>query len=144
MLGLVCGVHQAGDAGLHLKGHLILGDTGGDFRIIHSMVEAGIEAVDGAYEIALLLARDAGWVGEIKDRIAAAAELDTLKAARQKTWRPLAGGYWLRRAAGAMGDQHDETRQIGRVTAQTVSHPRTHRGPADDLGAGIPEHVRRV
>src|SRR5262249_7305201 len=63
---------------------------------------------------------------------------------RQKSRRPLACGNGLRGTSPALRDQHDKSRQVRGLAAQTIGDPRTHRGPANDLRPGVHERVRRI
>ena len=58
---------------------------------------------------------------------------DHCRAAIGCIWPPLPGR-----------EQHDEARQILRLGAQAVEHPRAHARPARDDRAGVHERVRRI
>ena len=137
-------VHEFGDAGLHLVSHLVLGDAGGDFRIVHDVIVMGVDGIDGANEVALLRTAEAGRALEVENGIALPAELDALVAAGEKTGGPLTHGNGLGRTSAAVRDEHDEARQVFGFGAETVRDPRTHGGTTDDLGAGVHEGVGGV
>src|SRR5688572_23256409 len=84
-LRLIARFEQAGHARLHLKGHLILRNSGLDLRIVHLAVVLAVDRVNRVYQIALLFARNPWRVWQIMHRIAFGPNLDTLKLAWQKT-----------------------------------------------------------
>ena len=144
VLGLLAGVHQIGNAGLHLEGHLVLRDPRGDFRIVHDGVVLGIDRVGRLHHVLLLVAGDAGRVAQVQHRVAAAAQGDALEPAGQKPRRPLPRRDGLVLPAAAQGGEHHETGQILGFAAQAVHDPGAHRGPPGDLRTGVDEHVRRI
>ncbi len=70
MLRFLAGVHQFGHAGLHAEGHLVLGDPGGDLRVVHQRVVALVDLVDRLDHVLLLSVRKrrAGCSGRGPDR----------------------------------------------------------------------------
>ena len=75
---------------------------------------------------------DAGRVGEVQDRVAAAAERHALVDGRQEAAAPVRVA-----AAGALaaGAEDDEAGQVLRLAAQAVGHPRAHARPAELLAS---------
>ena len=81
----------------------------------------------------------------VKDRVAAAAQLDALVAGGQKAAAPEAVEQALVGiGAGAVRDHHDERRQVVGLGAQAVAEPGAERRPARLLRAGLDERDGRV
>ena len=93
-----------------------------------------VEMADRVERVALELRVHAGRIGEIQNRIAAAAERHTLIHGGQKAATPTGIAAARPFAAGA---EHDERRQVLRFAAQAIGDPRAHAGPAELLRAGV-------
>src|SRR5207248_9299880 len=91
VLGLFGDVHQLRHAGLHAVGHLVIVDLRGDFRFAKLSQSETIQLLDTVKELATGFHADPFRIGDIENRIAAAAEGNTLIIAGQKTVSPVAG-----------------------------------------------------
>jgi len=121
-------VGEFGGAGLHLIGHLVGADAGGDFRVADLFVVGLIEVVDEVERLALGVGIDAGGVGDIEHGLAFAAEGDALIRGREESAAPE-----CRAAAGAHAAlENDKGREIFGLAAQAVSDPCAHRRAADE------------
>ena len=110
------------------------GDARGDLHVAGLGVVLFVQIFQRVETGALHLARDAGRVREIEHRVARTAEHHALIGGRQKAARPVGAS-----AAGAdAGAEHDESRQVLRLAAQPVEHPRAH-GRAAHLYAAAEE-----
>ena len=136
-------VEQLGHARLHLEGHLVLGHAGGDLRIDGLLGQLAVEAADLVDDLALCALADAFGVTDIVDGLALGLELDSLILAGQDAAGPLAGGDRLL-AGAAGGGQHDVTRQVLGLGAQTVEKPGAHARAALDDRARVEEGMRGV
>ena len=120
---------------LHLERHLVLRDARDDFGIAVLLELLAVELGQRVEEGAPLVARNAGRIGQIQDRVADRAELDPLVARRQEARAP--EPVVQRLAPGALRDHHDEAGQVAGLAAETVAQPRAHAGTARDLRPGL-------
>ena len=86
---------------MHAEGHLVLGDAGGDLRVVHDVVVHAVERLHRVDHVALALRVDASGPRQVQHRVAAGAQVDPLEAARQETAVPLPLGDRLRLAETA-------------------------------------------
>ncbi len=134
---------RSGTERLHPKRHLVGRQSRLDFRIARFIQAMLIQLADRFDQSTLLIWRDAGRGFHVVDRMAAAAELDTLIAARQEPGGPLPrrDRLWV---SPANAGQDNKPRQVFAFTAQSIRHPGTHRGSAADRRSRVHEGVRRI
>lgn len=142
-LGTFAGqVHQLGRARLHAICHFVGGDARGDFRIL-SVVETNlVEVVDRFDELFLTTLVDARWIGEIQNRFGPRPKGNSLVGRRQKT-----AGPKRRTAPRAAGPRlhHHKPRQVLRLAADAIRHPRPHAGAPHELRrTGVDEELGRT
>ena len=65
LLGLVGGVHEIGNAGLHFKGQFVLGDSRFNLRVLHSQGVLAVERFDRCDVPCLLLGLDPRWIVQV-------------------------------------------------------------------------------
>ena len=119
MLWFLGDIHEIGHGGLHLEGHLILSDPGGDLRIVLSLAQKIIEPVDGVEQVTLVFPGDSGRIVHVVDWIPLGVELDSLEAGRKEAAVPLAGCDRL--VLAASGGSHDhEARELVGIGTQSV------------------------
>src|SRR5205814_851778 len=138
--GLAGEINQFRRAGLHAIRHFVRGNARVDLRIAGLNRAIEVQVADGVNRLPLARGADAGWVAQVQDRIAAAAQRHPLKARRQETAAPVHRAA-ARSARAAL--QYDEARQILRLAPDAVSDPRAHARPAELAGTGVHEQLRR-
>ena len=133
MLWLAADVHDLRGGYLHAESHLVGVDPGGDLRVAHPLEPHLVEPADRLQRVALDLLVNAARVGEIKDGVAAGAELYALVDRGQEAAAPV--GIAAARAFLARAED-DEAGQILRFAAQAVADPGPHARPAEDHRPG--------
>src|SRR5262249_10868308 len=144
---------------------LVLSDAGGDFGIGGQVAARSLTYGSGlcreslAYasgwcetvelrhsgdDVALLLERQTGGPIDVEHGVALRAQLDALKAARQKARAPLPRSARLRLAIFAGRGEDDEARQVVGLGTEAIREPRAHRRPAGDRRPRVHERVSRV
>jgi hypothetical protein len=125
---------------LHAEGHLKGGDAGLDLGIADRFVALVVEEIHRVDGPALGFAGDAFRVGEIEDGIAGGVEGEAVVDGGQEARGPvrIAAG----RALETGGHDH-EGRQVGVLRTEAVGHPGAERGPAELLGPGGHQDLRR-
>src|SRR5207247_9105511 len=99
-----------------------------------------IQTLDGVERILLHFRIDAGRVGKIKDRLAAATKRDALINCGQEAAAEI--GVAAARTFLA-GVEDNKTRQVARLATQSISNPGAEAGPAKLLRAGVHENLPR-
>jgi len=85
-------VGQLRNAGLHLEGHLILGDPGGDLGVVVLLSEDAVHALDLLDDLTLGALANAFGIADVVNGIAFGLKLDALETARQDAAAPLPRG----------------------------------------------------
>ena len=140
VFGLAGDVDDFGGDVLHAEGHLEGGDAGVDLGIADGFEALVVEEIHGVDGAALGFAGDAFGVGEVEHGIADGVERDAVVDGGQEAGGPVAvaaGGAFL------AGGHDDEAGKVAVLRAEAVADPRAERGPAELLGAGGHEDLRR-
>ncbi len=140
MLRLVGQVGRLGGGGLHTKSHFVGIDARGDFGIANDVEILAVQGIDRVERIASDLAIDARRAGKVEDRVAAGTEFDAGVYGRQKSGIP---GSGARTGAFFAGVHHDKRGQVACFAAEAIGDPRTHRGSAKLLAAGVDQELGR-
>ena len=140
MLRFLTDIHQLRSTRLHLVGHLKRIDARGNLRIAHPTQTLAVEFLDSIQRLPLRRAVHALGIGQVENRIAAAAEKNPIVDARQKTCPPVGSPSTRPLAAGR---KHHVSRKITALAAQTVSRPGTQAGATELLGTRVHEDLRR-
>ncbi len=132
-------VHQLRRGGLQAVGHLVVRDARGGLAIAIEFEAAMIQRVDEVDRVLLRARRDAFWRAHIQNGVTRVAEARAGIHARQKAAAP------ARRAAAdaAAGAHHDKARQIPRLRAEAIRHPRAHARPSGLREARVHVNLRR-
>ena len=135
--GFLGEIGQFRDAGLHLVGHLVLGDAGGDLGIAEVVALDFVEVREVVQHVAANLAAEAGGVRQIEHGIAGAAEGDALIFRGEKTAAPVEIIKNLAAAGLFIAGGHDDVggKFLG-LAAEAVAEPCAHRGAPRLFGAG--------
>ena len=143
MLGFTRCIHQFRYGGLHLEGHFVGSNTGIGLGVVNRLVTVAVECSDRIDQLFLVAGTHPLGVSYIVDRIAGGIKLHTLKFTGKKTGGPLAGSDGLRIAPAHTGHDH-KSRQVFRLTTETIVHPGSHGGPPAYSGAGVHKSVSRI
>ena len=143
--GLAGDVGQLRHAGLHAIRQLVLLNARVRLRIAELLVVQLVERADAVEARAADIARHAGRIVDVQDRIAGRAEAHARVLAGQKPARPEPRRNRLHLlGVRAAGDHHHERRQVVVERAQAVRAPRAEARPARHLVAGLHERDRRL
>jgi hypothetical protein len=125
--GFLGEIGEFGDAGLHLVGHLVLGDAGGDLGIAEVVALDFVEVREVVQHVAANLAAEAGGVRQIEHGIAGAAEGDALILRGEKTAAPVEIIEDLAAAGLFVAGGHDDVggKLLG-LAAEAVAEPCAH------------------
>ena len=136
--GLVGEIGQLRHARLHAKRQFVLLDARVRFRIADLLVVQLVERLQAVERLAADVARHAGRVVDVENRIAGRAERNAGMLARQIARLPQPGRDRLHLlGVRGLGDEHDERRQVVVQRAQAIRGPRAEARPAGDLIAGL-------
>ena len=142
-LRLVFKIGEVRDARLHFERQLVLRDARGDLGIVRAGGEQSVHATHFFDDLTLRALADALGIADVVDGVTAGLKLDALETTWEHAARPLPRRNRLL-AGLALRSEHDETRQILRLCAESVEQPRAHARAALDDRAGVHERVRRV
>ncbi len=106
---------------LHLEGHLVLRDAGGDFWVVLLGVELPVQIVHLVDHLALGRLTDAVGVADVVHGIAFGLELDALEFAGEEAGTPLAGRDRL--GTGTLREQYDVAGEVLGFRAESVEQP---------------------
>ena len=135
-------VHHIGHAGLHAKGHFVLGHPGVDLRIAQVPELQMLHLGPTVEQPAPALPGDPVGILEVQHRILPRSEQHALMLARQK---PIAPKARVQRLVDAvLGNQNHEGRKILIGRTQPVAEPGTETRPTCDLGPGLKEGDGRI
>ena len=140
--GLLAGVHQVGNTGLHPVGHLEGLDPRRDVGIADRIHLEAVEIPQPVQQVAPRGRGDAPGVGDKKDGLSPGAKLDSLVAAGQKAVAPVAGQQGLTLAAPR--SQNHEGRQLTVFAAQAVREPGAHGGTSRLLSPRLDQGHGRI
>ena len=108
---LTAQIHDFWNRALHTKSHLVLGDPGGDFRIVFSRHLPLIPLLQSVEHATTLALADALGIVQVEHRIAPGTKGHSLMHRRQKPIAPKPG---IKRLSSlVLGDQNAERRQVG-------------------------------
>ena len=136
--GFVRDVGELGHARLHAIGHLVRRDTRIDLRIANLTTTKAVQIADEIDRAAARVGSDALRIRDEEHGIALRPELDALVDRRQESAPParLAAVWCV-----FTREQHDKSRQVVAIAAQSVRQPCAHAGPAEHLAAGVHEKL---
>ena len=140
VLRFLTNIHQLRSTRLHLVGHLEGIDARGNLRIAHPTQTLTVEFLNGIQRLPLGRAVHTLRIGQVENRITAAAEKNPIVDAGQET-RPPVGGPSTRPLAA--GRKYHVSRKITALTAQTVSRPSPQTGATKLLRTRVHEDLRR-
>ena len=145
MLRFLREVEQIRHARLHAEGHLVLRDTGLDFRVAQDAVALVVKSGQFVELFAADFTRDTFGILEVEDAFAFIAELYPLEFGGQEARAPEAVVERLVVGTTATeGRHHHVGGEVGVFAAEAVGGPGADARTAGKLGARLHERDRRV
>lgn len=137
VFGFAGQIDQFRCAELHPVGHFEAVDPGIDLGVSDDAEFVLVEFLEGVEGLALEVGADAGWVGEVEDRVAGLPERDALIDGGEEAAAEITGPA----AEAAGGVEHDERGEVLGNGAETVGGPGAEAGSPEDLGPGVHENL---